>query len=218
VRPKLTLSEEDLVALRAAAFDINVVLELGVEKAIDAAPRTKMAELLTSPGWLAKQAAEETAQAAGKAAAAEKAASKAAALAARGGLSKAAFAKVEKAKAKAAAAAAEAPSAAEAAAQPKEPAAPKVEVKRKREKGEKPPAAAKPKAAGPAGDVYTKEFTNKRKKKLGRGEPCAEESLFCFHIKWQSCRVRCAPRDRDDCGRARRARRELEGGFPTPKM
>ena len=37
-----------------------------------------MAELLTSSGWLAKQAAEETLQAAGKAAAAEKAAAKAA--------------------------------------------------------------------------------------------------------------------------------------------
>jgi hypothetical protein len=34
LRPKLTLSKEDLIALRAEAFDINVVLDLGVEKAI----------------------------------------------------------------------------------------------------------------------------------------------------------------------------------------
>jgi hypothetical protein len=169
VRPKLTLSEEELVALRAAAFDINVVLDLGVEKAIDAAPRTKMAELLTSPGWLAKQSAEEAAQAAVKAAAAEKAAAKAAASAARGGLSKAAFDKQEKAKARAAAAAAAAASAAEAAAQPKEPAGAKEGVKRKREKGDPPPAAAKVKVAEPAGNVYKKQFANKRGKKEVKG-------------------------------------------------
>ena len=155
LRPKLTLSKEDLIALRAEAFDINVVLDLGVEKAIEAAPRTKMAELLTSSGWLAKQAAEETLQAAGKAAAAEKAAAKAAAKAARGGLSKAEFAKQEKAKAAAFAAAV---------VQPEEPAACKGGVKRKREEAVPPPAAVKAAAAVPAGDPYAKQFSKKGKK------------------------------------------------------
>ena len=164
LRPKLTLSKEDLIALRAEAFDVNVVLDLGVEKAIEAAPRTKMAELLTSSGWLAKQAAEETLQAAGKAAAAEKAAAKAAALAARGGLTKAAFDKQEKSKAKAAAAAAAAASAAEAAAKPAEPAAPTQGEKRKREAVDPPPAAVKAVAAKPAGNVYAKQFAPKRGK------------------------------------------------------
>jgi len=161
LRPKLTLSKEDLIALRAEAFDINVVLDLGVEKAIEAAPRTKMAELLTSSGWLAKQAAEETLQAAGKAAAAEKAAAKAAAKAARGGLSKAEFAKQEKAKAAAFAAAV---AAAKAVVQPEEPAACKGGVKRKREEAVPPPAAVKAAAAVPAGDPYAKQFSKKGKK------------------------------------------------------
>jgi len=164
LRPKLTLSKEDLIALRAEAFDINVVLDLGVEKAIEAAPRTKMAELLTSSGWLAKQAAEETLQAAGKAAAAEKAAAKAAAKAARGGLSKAEFAKQEKAKAAAFAAAVAAAAAVKAVVQPEEPAACKGGVKRKREEAVPPPAAVKAAAAVPAGDPYAKQFSKKGKK------------------------------------------------------
>jgi hypothetical protein len=163
-RPQLTLTPDAIAVIRAQCLH-DVVVDEGTLKAIASAPRTQMAELLTSDEWLKKTAEAEAAAKAKVDEKETKAKLKEQLKAARGGLSKVEFEKQQKKAQKAAKAAAEAEEA-KAAAEGPAAAAPAPGTLAA------PPAAAKGgrkrkhRGAGVAGDeggnIYAKEFSSKK--------------------------------------------------------
>jgi len=96
-RPQLTLTDADKARLRQDVLNVDMALPASTIQAIAKAPRTEMAEILSSAEWMERFAVKEsTAEDAAKAAS-EKKESKAQLKAARGGRSKAEWDKLVKA-------------------------------------------------------------------------------------------------------------------------
>jgi len=93
VRPKLTITAEQLAALREEIKKVDKSLDASLKDRIARAPRTKMSELLTSSEWLSKEVDNNLAAAAAETAATAKREQKAADKLARGGLTKTEFEK-----------------------------------------------------------------------------------------------------------------------------